>query len=76
MQDPWCLGLVYTFDDNMIYREHHTIKPYLWEEMRNLESDSLLGRVVNERQFGAMLGVLTIKHVYTVQHYMSKSEDT
>ena len=66
MQDPGYLDLVYSFGDNMIYREHHTIKPYLWEEMRNLESDSLLGRVVNERQFGAMLGVLTTQHVHTV----------
>ena len=60
MQDSGYLDLVYSFGDNMIYRERQTTKPYLGEEMRNLESDSLLGRVVNERQFGAMLGVLTI----------------
>ena len=60
----------------MIYRESQTIKSYLGEEMRNMEPDSLLGRVVHERQFGAMLGELSMEHVYTVQEFMAKAAHT
>lgn len=44
--------------------------------MRNRDSDSVLGRVVKERQFGAMLGVLTYEHLFTVQYYMNMGADT